>query len=101
MLRASTTQASRRDANSRRCWESGGGRICRVAVELVVSGGFGIAKLKTGRRHRINPLRSAQQNFWRYRETRNSARLTATTSSQTAMMKSDPRFQKLCEEKQT
>ena len=46
MLRASTTHASRRDANSRRCWEKGGGRICRVAVELVVPGGFDIGSIK-------------------------------------------------------
>jgi hypothetical protein len=43
MLRASTIHASGRDMNSRKCWETGGGRICRVAVEVVVSGGFGIA----------------------------------------------------------
>jgi hypothetical protein len=46
MLRASTTHASRRDANSRKCWESGGGLICRVAVELIVPGGFDIALIK-------------------------------------------------------
>jgi hypothetical protein len=46
MLRASTTHASRRDANSRKCWESGGGLICRVADELVVPGGFDIALIK-------------------------------------------------------
>src|SRR5215208_4066061 len=63
MLRASTTHASGRDANSRRCWESGGGRICRVAIELVVLRGFDIARLKTVRQHQINPLRSTQQSF--------------------------------------
>jgi hypothetical protein len=40
---ATTTHALGRDANSRRCWESSGGRICRTAVEVVASGGFGIA----------------------------------------------------------
>src|SRR6516162_7628184 len=63
MLRASTTHASGREANSRRCCESGGGRICRVAAERVVSAGFGIAKLMTGRCPRNNPVRSAQQDF--------------------------------------
>src|SRR5437762_83800 len=44
-LRASTVHASRRDASSRRCCASGGGAICRSAVELVFSGGFDIESL--------------------------------------------------------
>src|SRR5437867_2230340 len=42
-LRASTAHASGRDANSRRCCESGGGAICRGAIEPGFSGGFAIS----------------------------------------------------------
>src|SRR6266516_450528 len=47
MLRASTAHASGRDASSRKCCESGGGAICRSALELVFSGGFAISADKS------------------------------------------------------